>query len=41
MSSNIQKTMIMRYTPFSVWHKEKSVYFYVDVKKTGFNSRKK
>ena len=41
MSSNIQKTMIRRNIPFSVWHKGKSAYLYIDVKKTGFNSRKK
>lgn len=40
MSSNIQKTMIRRNTPFSVWRKGKSACLYIDVKKTGFNSRK-
>ena len=41
MSSNIQKTMIRRNTPFSLWHKGKSAYLYIDVKKTDFNPRKK
>ena len=50
MSSNIQKTMVRRNTPFSVWHKKDVLhrcgyiyvaYLYIDVKKTGFTSRKK